>query len=235
MAQPEADRRPLRLRAMPPGRLWRKRRNPHHAGCHNNRAGRGRSAAAARSCFRAWAESHSGARRCRNCSGSSGSRPCPTGSGPRSATGRPKRRIIPERWWRRRWRTRSATRSKRLIGARTCSSAGAGSWPTGRTTWPVKVENRRPDRPVDPPRPQRRSVAFPRGIDEAGATPQRGGAGCENPPRPMPVPSTQNRGSLPSASEISERASPVWLVRRRTKKIRKIGGHSLVNSQRDFL
>ena len=39
MAQPEADRRPLRLRAMPPGRLWRKRRNPHHAGCHNNRAG----------------------------------------------------------------------------------------------------------------------------------------------------------------------------------------------------
>ena len=39
MAQPEADRRPLRLRAMPPGRLRRKRRNPHHAGCHNNRAG----------------------------------------------------------------------------------------------------------------------------------------------------------------------------------------------------
>ena len=39
MAQPEADRWPLRLRAMPSGRLWRKRRNPHHAGCHNNRAG----------------------------------------------------------------------------------------------------------------------------------------------------------------------------------------------------
>ena len=40
MAQPEADRRPLRLRAMPPGRLRRKRRNPHHAGRHNDRAGR---------------------------------------------------------------------------------------------------------------------------------------------------------------------------------------------------
>ena len=39
MAQPEADRRPLRLRAMPPGRLRRKRQNPHHAGRHNNRAG----------------------------------------------------------------------------------------------------------------------------------------------------------------------------------------------------
>ena len=39
MAQPEADRRPLRLRAMPPGRLRWKRRNPHHAGRHNNRAG----------------------------------------------------------------------------------------------------------------------------------------------------------------------------------------------------
>ena len=39
MAQPETDRRPLRLRAMPPGRLRRKRRNPHHAGRHNNRAG----------------------------------------------------------------------------------------------------------------------------------------------------------------------------------------------------
>ena len=36
---PKTDRRPLRLRAMPPGRLRRKRRNPHHAGRHNNRAG----------------------------------------------------------------------------------------------------------------------------------------------------------------------------------------------------
>ena len=39
MAQPETDRRPLRLRAMPPGRLRRKRQNPHHAGRHNNRTG----------------------------------------------------------------------------------------------------------------------------------------------------------------------------------------------------
>ena len=39
MAQPETDRLPLRLRAMPPGRLRRKRRHPHHAGCHDNRAG----------------------------------------------------------------------------------------------------------------------------------------------------------------------------------------------------
>ena len=39
MAQPEADRWPLRLRAMPPRRLRRKRQNPHHAGCHNNRVG----------------------------------------------------------------------------------------------------------------------------------------------------------------------------------------------------
>ena len=37
MAQPEADRWPLRLRAMPPGRLRRKRRNLHPAGRHNNR------------------------------------------------------------------------------------------------------------------------------------------------------------------------------------------------------
>ena len=39
MAQPGTDRRPLRLRAVPPGRLRRKRRNPHPAGRHNNRAG----------------------------------------------------------------------------------------------------------------------------------------------------------------------------------------------------
>ena len=39
MTQPEADRRPQRLRAMPPGRLWRKRQNPHPAGGHNNRSG----------------------------------------------------------------------------------------------------------------------------------------------------------------------------------------------------
>ena len=36
---PKADRWPLRLRAMPPGRLRRKRQNPHYAGRHNNRAG----------------------------------------------------------------------------------------------------------------------------------------------------------------------------------------------------
>ena len=40
MAQPEADRRPLRLRAMPPGRLRRKRQNPYPTGRHNDRAGR---------------------------------------------------------------------------------------------------------------------------------------------------------------------------------------------------
>ena len=40
MAQPEADRWPLRLRAMPPGRLWRKRQNPYPTGRHNDRAGR---------------------------------------------------------------------------------------------------------------------------------------------------------------------------------------------------
>ena len=37
MAQPEADRRPLRLRAMPPGRLRWKRQDPRHAGCRNDR------------------------------------------------------------------------------------------------------------------------------------------------------------------------------------------------------
>ena len=37
MAQPEADRRPLRLRAMPPGRLRRKRQNPYPTGRHNDR------------------------------------------------------------------------------------------------------------------------------------------------------------------------------------------------------
>ena len=40
-------------------------------------------------------------------------------------TGRPRKRIILERWRRRRWRTRSATRSRPPIGGRTCSSAGA--------------------------------------------------------------------------------------------------------------
>ena len=39
MAQPQADRRLLRLRAMPPGRLRRKWQNPHHADRHNDGAG----------------------------------------------------------------------------------------------------------------------------------------------------------------------------------------------------
>ena len=72
-----------------------------------------------------------------NCTGrfgSTGSRPCRMGSGRVSGTGRPRRRIIPERSWRRRWHTRSATRSRRPAGARTCSSAGAGSWRTGLLT-----------------------------------------------------------------------------------------------------
>ena len=43
----------------------------------------------------------------------------------------------PSRMW-------SRTGSKPPIGARTCSSADAASWTTGRPTWPARVENRRP-------------------------------------------------------------------------------------------
>ena len=60
---------------------------------------RGRSVATVRSCFRACTESHSRTRRCRNCSGSSRSRLCRTGSGRVSGTGRPRRRIIRYRRW----------------------------------------------------------------------------------------------------------------------------------------
>ena len=119
------------------GVLWRSSRR------------RGHLVTAARWCLRACAERHWRARRCRNCPGSSGSRPCPTVSGRRSAAGQPKRRIITERLWRRRWHIRSETRPRRLIGARTCSSAS--SWTTGRCTWQTRVEIQRPSRSVEPP------------------------------------------------------------------------------------
>ena len=48
------------------------------------------------------------------------SRPCRTASGRAFRTGRPRRRIIPERWGRQRWRTRSAAGSTPPTAARTC-------------------------------------------------------------------------------------------------------------------
>ena len=50
--------------------------------------------------------------------------------------------IILARWRRLPWRTRSAARSRRPTGARTCSSGGAGSWMTGPATWPAGVKGR---------------------------------------------------------------------------------------------
>ena len=55
------------------------------------------------------------------------------------ATGRPRRRSIHAKWRRRRLHTRSATRSRPPIGARTCSTADAGSWTTGLRIWPGEV------------------------------------------------------------------------------------------------
>ena len=52
--------------------------------------------------------------------------------------------------------TKAAYRLADLFG-------GGGSWRIGRATWLARVENRRPVRSVDPPRSQRRSMAFPRG------------------------------------------------------------------------
>lgn len=40
---------------------------------------------------------------------------------------------------------------KQLQRGRTSSSGGDGSWATGRTTWPSRVETCRPERSVDPP------------------------------------------------------------------------------------
>ena len=64
---------------------------------------------------------------CAGCSRSTGSRPCRTGSGRVSGTGRPRRRTIRARSSRPPWRMWSRTGSRRPIGARTCSSGGGGS------------------------------------------------------------------------------------------------------------
>ena len=88
----------------------------------------------ARSCFPIGSVSSSRRSNCAGCSGSTGSRPCHTGFARASGTGRPKRRIIPARSSRQPWRTSSRTGLRRPIGVRTCSSADAGSWVTGKPT-----------------------------------------------------------------------------------------------------
>ena len=50
-----------------------------------------------------------------------------TGSGRRAGTGPPRKRSIPGRWSRRRWRMWSRTRWKLRTGVPTCSSGGGGS------------------------------------------------------------------------------------------------------------
>ena len=79
------------------------------------------------------------------------------------------------------------------------------------------------------------SIAFPQGKFRRERPPAGRQGACENPPRPMPVPGPQRGGSLPSASEIFGRASPVLPGRPRPTRTRKIGGNGLVNSQRAFL
>ena len=56
----------------------------------------------------------------------------PHGFGRRSGTGPRRERIIRASWSRRRSRTSSGTGSKRPTRAPTCSSAGGGSWSSGR-------------------------------------------------------------------------------------------------------
>ena len=87
------------------------------------------------------------------------SRPCGTGSGRRSGTRRRRRRTIRARSSRRRWRRWRKTKSRRRIGGRTCSSAGVGSWRTGRAIWLAGVGNRRPSGSVDPPWSSSRQVS----------------------------------------------------------------------------
>ena len=78
--------------------------------------------------------------------------------------------------------------------------------PGGRATSPVRVEPQRAIRSVDPPRPQRRSVAFPLGIPGRGATPGGRGRVCENTLGPEPVPGPRPGGSLPSTSVLPSAA-----------------------------
>ena len=56
-----------------------------------------------------------------------------------------------------RWPTSCRTWSRPFIGARTCSSGGAGGWQAGRATWSASVETRRPRRPLIRPDRDRRS------------------------------------------------------------------------------
>ena len=73
-------------------------------------------------------------------------------------------------------------------------------------------------------------------IQRDGSDPLKGrGGGCENPPHAMPAPRPQKGGSLPSASEISERAWPVRPGRHRPKRTRKIGENGIVNPGGAFL
>ena len=87
----------------------------------------GRSAGEVRWCLRACVGSASTAPRSPDCSRGFGSRRCRTVSGRRFEIGQPKRPTIPVRWRRRRWPMWSATKSRSLTGARTCSSGGGDS------------------------------------------------------------------------------------------------------------
>ena len=72
---------------------------------------------------------------CAGCWSVSGSRPFRMASGRRSGIGRPRRRSTGARSSRRRWRTSSATRSRRPTCGRTCSSGGGCSWTTAPRIW----------------------------------------------------------------------------------------------------
>ena len=103
------------------------------------------SVAAAHSCFRAWAEGRSGARRCRSDSRAWGSRRFPSAFGRAFVAGRPTKRIIPARWRRPRWRTWSATRSRPRTGGPPRPSVVVGSWMTSPSIWRAGEQAPRPD------------------------------------------------------------------------------------------
>ena len=73
--------------------------------------------------------------------------------------------------------------------------------------WPASVDTRRPDRSADPPRPQRRSVAFPPRDSWIGSDPRGRRRARENARGPAPVPDRQIGGSLPFRS-VLPRARP---------------------------
>ncbi len=90
----------------------------------------------------------------------------------------------PSRMW-------SRTGSRRPTCARTCSSAGVGSWATGPSIWPPSVETRRPRRTAERRILERRALPLPGTISGSDHDRAFGPAGA-SPPAPA-----QRRGERP--------------------------------------